>query len=168
MGYSNSGKTNAIVRVTKELVKAGRRVGTLKHIHDEGFGIDTEGKDTWRHAMAGASTVIALAPRELTIINREDTKGLSIDQLFGHFREAEVDFVLIEGLYRRMARRKGVTRVLCARSFGDAAELMRINPRPVCILKMNNGRVKEFEGVPVLKLPKDLGQLMSLIGGTEP
>ncbi len=164
MGYSNAGKTSAIVSVVGQLVKAGRKVGTLKHIHDKDFTIDTEGKDTWRHSSAGASTVIALAPNELTIIEKGDTTGLTLDELFGIFRSRGVDYLLVEGLYRRLSKRRGVTRILCARNLEEAKELLALHPRPVCILNRGEDKGTAFEGIPVLTLPRDMGNLMSLIG----
>lgn len=164
LGYSNSGKTTALAQVVAQLVKAGKKVGTLKHIHDEDFTIDTEGKDTWRHASAGATTVIALAPKELTIIERGDTRGVTIDELFRIFRSRGADYLIIEGLHRKLSRRKGVTRILCARTPGDARELMDSHPRPVCILNRGAARGESVEGVPVLTLPRDIRQLMSMIG----
>ncbi len=165
LGYSNSGKTSALVNVAGQLVKAGKNVGTLKHIHDKDFTIDTTGKDTWRHASAGASTIIALAPRELTVIEKRDTTDLSLDNLFEIFRSRRVDFLLVEGLYRKLSRRKGVTRVLCARNLDEAKELLAQHRKPACILNRGGIKDKECEGIPVLRMPKDLGRLMNIIGG---
>ena len=164
LGYSNSGKTTALTRVAGQLAKAGKKVGTLKHIHDEDFTIDTEGKDTWRHASAGATTVMALAPNELAVIEKGDTSKLTIDGLFRIFSSRGVDYLLIEGLYRRLSRRKGVTRVLCARTLKDTKELLRIHPRPVCILNRELTDEPSMEGIPVLTLPRDTRRLMRLIG----
>lgn len=164
LGYSNSGKTTALTRVASRLVKAGKRVGTLKHIHDEDFTIDREGKDTWRHASAGATTVMALAPKELAIIEKGDTSKLTIDGLFRVFSSRDVDYLLIEGLYRRLSRRRGVTRILCARTLKDTRELLRIHPRPLCILNRGLAGDSSMEGIPVLALPKDMRRLMRLIG----
>ncbi len=164
LGYSNSGKTTAIVRVVEELAKSGMKVGTLKHIHDEGFTIDRVGKDTWRHASAGATTVVALAPEEIAIIEKGDTSEIAIDDLIDIFTSRHVDYLIIEGLYRKLSRRKGVTRVLCARSVEEAEELLAIHPRPVCILNRREGGVKSILGVPILALPRDMKKFMSLIG----
>jgi molybdopterin-guanine dinucleotide biosynthesis adapter protein len=164
LGYSNSGKTTALTRVVGQLVKDGKKVGTLKHIHDQDFTIDTEGKDTWRHASAGATTVVALAPNEVAIIEKGDTSNLTIDGLFSVFSSRSVDYLLVEGLYRKLSRRKGVTRILCARTLKEARELLRIHPRPVCILNRGVKGETSVEGVPVLSLPKDMGRLMRLIG----
>ena len=59
-GRSNSGKTTLIERVIPALTRAGYRVATVKHA-GHGFELDTEGKDSWRHKQAGASTVVVLS-----------------------------------------------------------------------------------------------------------
>ena len=56
-GESNSGKTTLIEKIIPELVRAGYRVATVKHA-GHGFDLDTEGKDSWRHKRAGASSVV--------------------------------------------------------------------------------------------------------------
>ena len=164
LGYSNSGKTTALTRVVGQLVKAGKKLGTLKHVHEEDFTIDTRGKDTWRHASAGATTVIALAPNEVAIIEKGDTSKMTIDELFRIFRSRKVDYLLIEGLYRRLSRRKGVTRILCAKTIEDARELLLVHPRPKCFLNRGAGGVSSVEGIPLLTLPRDTSELMRLIG----
>ena len=60
VGRSNSGKTTLIERVIPELVRAGYKVATVKHA-GHGFDLDTEGKDSWRHKRAGASSVVVLS-----------------------------------------------------------------------------------------------------------
>lgn len=166
LGYGDAGKTTSIVSVVAQLVKAGKKVGTLKHIHDEGFTIDTMGKDTWRHATAGASPVIALAPNELTVIEKGDTRGLAIDELFGIFQSRHVDYLLIEGLYNKLSRRKDVIRILCVKNPDEANELLAVHPRPSCILSRKEGGETSVQGVPVMTLPKDLRKLMKLVRGS--
>ena len=167
LGYGDGGKTTAIVGVASQLVKAGKKVGTLKHIHDEGFTIDTMGKDTWRHASAGASVVVALAPNELTTIEKADTHELALDQLFGIFRSRHVDYLLIEGLYRKLSRRKDVMRILCVKTSKEAKELLAIHPKPMCILTRKEGGERAIQGIPVMKLPRDLAKVMKLIRRSE-
>ena len=60
VGHSNSGKTTLIERIIPELIRAGYRIATVKHA-GHGFELDTEGKDSWRHKQAGASTVIVIS-----------------------------------------------------------------------------------------------------------
>ena len=53
VGVSDSGKTTLMERLLKEIKSRGWRVATIKHdLH--GFDIDKPGKDSWRHARAGA------------------------------------------------------------------------------------------------------------------
>lgn len=66
-GSSGSGKTTLLVKVVAELVKRGWRVGTVKH-DAHGFEIDRAGKDSWRHKLAGASTVALSSPERLAVI----------------------------------------------------------------------------------------------------
>ena len=163
LGYSGGGKTRAIVSIVRELVKAGRKVGTLKSIHDEDFTIDTKGKDTWRHAAAGASVVVALAPKELTTIEKIDTTNMALDQLLGLFERRGIDYLVVEGLHSKLSRRRGVVRILCARSNEEAAELLKMHPRPICILNRKPRKDKFFQGLPLLHLPADMKRLMNLV-----
>jgi len=62
-GKSNSGKTTLLVKIIREAKRRGWRVAILKHdVH--GFEMDKPGKDTWRHAQAGADIVGDLFHRE--------------------------------------------------------------------------------------------------------
>jgi molybdopterin-guanine dinucleotide biosynthesis protein B len=69
-GFKKSGKTAVVEGLVRELVKRGYRVGTIKHIREKEFSMDSPGKDTWRHAKAGASVVVSLAPTEVAIIKK--------------------------------------------------------------------------------------------------
>jgi molybdopterin-guanine dinucleotide biosynthesis protein B len=167
LGYSGSGKTTAITAVTGALKKRGRKVATIKHIHDRNFTIDTPGKDTWLHATAGASIVVSIAPKELTVIRREDTTHMKLASIISMLRRAGANYVLIEGLYRRLSTRHDINRVLCASSERDAESFLKnMNPRPNYI----SGRVakgqsgKLFHGIPLIEFPKDTAKFLRLTG----
>ena len=94
VGKSGSGKTTLIEKLIPELRRRGYRVGTIKHhLHD--FEIDREGKDSWRHARAGASTVVVASPHRLAMVEAEPSdislEGLR-ERLFQH-----VDLIIAEG-----------------------------------------------------------------------
>ena len=55
VGRKDSGKTVIIESTVRALTRKGYRVATAKHVNQKGFSIDTEGKDTWRHSVAGAT-----------------------------------------------------------------------------------------------------------------
>lgn len=96
VGTSGSGKTTLVEKLVAELVRRGYRVGTIKHdVH--GFEIDIPGKDTWRHAQAGARVVAISSPARFAIIEqveREYTLDEVTEMIHG------VALILAEG-YKR-------------------------------------------------------------------
>jgi molybdopterin-guanine dinucleotide biosynthesis protein MobB len=42
----------------------------VKHIPEPNFTIDREGKDTWRYAQAGATTVVGVSADEIATIEK--------------------------------------------------------------------------------------------------
>ncbi len=101
VGKSNAGKTTFLEKLIRELKARNIKVGTVKHdAHD--FDIDKPGKDTWRHARAGADAVAISSPSKVAVI-RKVQEEMSIDrvaELVG-----DVDIVLAEG-YKRSAKPK--------------------------------------------------------------
>jgi len=66
-GMANSGKTTLLEKIIREAKRRKWRVATLKHdVH--GFEMDQPGKDTWRHAQAGADIVAISSPRKIAIL----------------------------------------------------------------------------------------------------
>ena len=94
VGKSNSGKTTLIEKLIPEFKRRGYRIGTIKHhLHD--FEVDQKGKDSWRHAQAGAEAVAIASPYKLAFITipRSD---LTLDELRDRYFQ-DVDLVLAEG-----------------------------------------------------------------------
>lgn len=95
VGKSESGKTTLIEKLIPELKKRGYRVGTIKHaLH--GFEMDREGKDSFRHKVAGADTVIVASPESIAMVKNGGNRTL--DSISMYF--SETDIVLTEG-YKR-------------------------------------------------------------------
>lgn len=69
IGWSGSGKTTFLEKVIAELTAEGISVGTIKH-HGHDTDIDVPGKDSWRHARAGASPVIVSSPTQYSLIRK--------------------------------------------------------------------------------------------------
>jgi len=95
VGRSNSGKTTLIERLIPELVKAGYKVATVKH-SGHGFDLDTEGKDSWRHKRAGASTVIVLSKGSLAMFSDVDD-DIHLADLRDRFLDRSIDLIIAEG-----------------------------------------------------------------------
>jgi molybdopterin-guanine dinucleotide biosynthesis protein MobB len=63
IGKSNSGKTTLIEKLIRELRQRGYRVATIKHhVHTDAWSFDAPGKDSYRHAQAGAEKVVLISP----------------------------------------------------------------------------------------------------------
>lgn len=93
VGKSDSGKTTLLEKLIPELKKKGYKVATVKHdVH--GFDIDKEGKDTWKHAKAGADAVIISSPSKLAMIKQVDEE-YSLDKIGAVIKD--VDIILTEG-----------------------------------------------------------------------
>lgn len=101
VGRSNCGKTTYLEKLIPEMKRRGYRVGVIKHdVH--GFEMDRPGKDTWRHAQAGADAVCISSPTKVALIQKVDAE-LSLAEVAERIRG--VDVVFTEG-YKREASRK--------------------------------------------------------------
>jgi molybdopterin-guanine dinucleotide biosynthesis protein B len=95
VGRSNSGKTTLIERLIPELVRAGYRVATVKHA-GHGFDLDTEGKDSWRHKRAGASTVVVVAKGSLACFS-DVPDQVNVEEIRDRYVEKDIDLIIAEG-----------------------------------------------------------------------
>ncbi len=93
MGCSNSGKTTLLEKLIQILNDRGYRVGTVKH-HRGTFEFDLSGKDTWRHAQAGAEMVAMSTPDGLGLVKKL-TGELSLERIIPFM--SDMDIVIVEG-----------------------------------------------------------------------
>lgn len=101
VGKSNAGKTTYLEKLIKELKNRNIKVGTIKH-DAHGFEMDKPGKDTWRHAQAGADTVIISSPAKVAVIKKTEHE-MNLDQIAEFV--LDMDIILTEG-YKRSANPK--------------------------------------------------------------
>jgi molybdopterin-guanine dinucleotide biosynthesis adapter protein len=97
-GWSGSGKTTMLAKLIPALVADGCSVSTIKHAHHE-FDIDTPGKDSHAHRVAGATEVLVSSARRWAVMH--ELRGApepSLMELLTHL--AGVDLVLVEGFKR--------------------------------------------------------------------
>ncbi|MFB6105131.1 MAG: molybdopterin-guanine dinucleotide biosynthesis protein B [Halobacteriaceae archaeon] len=100
VGDSDAGKTTVIEALLPELADRGR-VASIKSIHHP-IEVDEEGKDTHRHRVAGADTVVGITPTHTFTV---ETTGKSAypteaDALQDHLDALAADgfeYVLVEG-----------------------------------------------------------------------
>ena len=98
VGWKNSGKTGLMERLVAEFTERGLSVSTLKHAHHR-FDVDQEGKDSYRHRVAGATEVLLASRNRWALMHellREEEPAMEV--LLSKL--APVDLVLVEG-YKR-------------------------------------------------------------------
>lgn len=101
VGKSNVGKTTLLEKLLPELKKRGYRVATIKHdVH--GFSIDQPGKDTWKHARAGADIVVISSFEKMATIEKVDREK-TLDEIGAKLEN--VDIIITEG-YKRQDKPK--------------------------------------------------------------
>lgn len=94
VGKPKSGKTTIIEKLIPELKSRGYSVATIKHTtHD--FEVDTEGKDSWKHAQAGSDCTVLSSAQKMSLIRKVD-RDLSPSEL-ARFVSNDYDIILAEG-----------------------------------------------------------------------
>jgi molybdopterin-guanine dinucleotide biosynthesis protein B len=96
VGWSNTGKTTFLENLINELKNRGYRVGTIKH-HPGNIELDRPGKDTYRHAQAGAEAVIIASPQKIGLVRQTQTEW-SLQQMTNLMDD--MDIIIVEGFKR--------------------------------------------------------------------
>ncbi len=92
VGKSNSGKTTLLEKLIAELTQRGHKIGSVKHAHD-GFEMDKEGKDSWRHRKAGASATLVITENKIALI--KDDPSNYIEKMTANL--SDMDVIIAEG-----------------------------------------------------------------------
>lgn len=154
-GVSDSGKTTTVEAIIAELIRRGFTVGSIKDIHFQGFSMDREGTDTWRHKEAGAQLVTARGLYETDIL----FKGrLSLKRLLEIYDQ---DFVVLEG-----ANNFSGPGIISAHSEDEIDLRMRHNI--FALVGKISKELSEYKGLPVLDGRKDIVKLVDLIEESVP
>ena len=96
-GKSGSGKTTLLEKLIPEMAARGRRVGVIKHTAHK-VELDTEGKDTHRLRLAGASPAAIAAGGLLAVFQPLDAEP-SLDEISGQYFTLP-DIIFAEGFKR--------------------------------------------------------------------
>ena len=123
VGTSDCGKTTLLEKLLREAKQRGWRVATVKHdVH--GFDMDKPGKDTWRHAQAGADMVVISSPARIAVLEKVDGDQALEDVLA---RIRGVDLIFTEGYKRGNKPKIEVYRSVLGRELlCEPAELLAI------------------------------------------
>ena len=96
VGKSDSGKTTLLEKVIALLTDKGYKIGSVKHAHD-GFEIDKEGKDSWRHRKAGASATLVITENKIAMVKDDTTSYIEKMQSY----LSDMDIILAEGFKKQ-------------------------------------------------------------------
>jgi molybdopterin-guanine dinucleotide biosynthesis protein MobB len=113
VGWRKSGKTTVVESMVRELTKRGHHVATAKHISQKSFSMDMRGKDTWRHAVAGANPVAGVSDIEMSLLMKNGMGKFSLDSLLSFTPMADV--VVLEGFSHIVLNDERVGKILCVR-----------------------------------------------------
>jgi molybdopterin-guanine dinucleotide biosynthesis protein MobB len=152
VGKSGSGKTTLLEKVIAELTRRGYRVATIKH-HTHSTDVDVPGKDTWRHARAGAREVVLKGQGVVAVFKAIETQP-SLEDLLSVIDDA--DIVLTEGFHREGRTMIEVSRRACS------TELVN---DPGALFALVTDNVFETNGLPVFGLDDHLA-VVQLIEAT--
>jgi molybdopterin-guanine dinucleotide biosynthesis protein B len=95
VGKKNAGKTSLVVVLTKELIRRGNRVMTIKH-GSHPFEIDQQGRDTWRHMHEGGAERTIMETPALRVLLAKPTEPMGPRELAMQFL-SDAELVIVEG-----------------------------------------------------------------------
>jgi molybdopterin-guanine dinucleotide biosynthesis protein B len=166
IGKSGSGKTVTIEYLIEQFSAENYKVGAVKHIHHKGFTIDTEGKNTWRYAKAGAIVIVAISPDETAIIRKTRQEPDSLDDVIESIKKEDVDIIFIEGYHELVAKRADVIKIVISNEEKNLQEILDKTVEPIVAISgliAMNSNSKVIQGYPVIKIPNDGKKLVELI-----
>lgn len=149
-GYKKTGKTTTCVKVIEELARRGYSVGSSKDTHFEGFAMDREGTDSYRHAKAGASTVIVSGPGETDVLYQ---RRVEVRDLLHLFTE---DYLVTEG-----ETGLPVANIVTGKTAEDLEK--RRDEYTIGFSGIIAGEMEEYDGLPVISAVTDVKRLADLI-----
>lgn len=94
VGKKKVGKTTLIENLVTALKSKGYKIGSMKYTTQD-HQFDTPGKDSFRHAQAGAESTLILSPTKVALFSRT-LRSKSLDEILD-FIFADYDLVIGEG-----------------------------------------------------------------------
>jgi molybdopterin-guanine dinucleotide biosynthesis protein B len=160
VGSKSSGKTTTIEILTSVLTKRGYRIAAVKHVPEPNFTIDTKGKDTWRFAQSGATTIVTVASSEIATIEKVNEGDFSLKTIL---KKCEMnDIVFLEGFRELVGKEKTIPKIVVVKSQEEVSEALKLfNPilaftGPYSTEKLN----LKVHYVDVLKNPEKIADIV--------
>ncbi len=161
VGGKQSGKTTTIEKLVQGLTKRGYKIATVKHIPEANFTIDTKGKDTWKHAKAGASTIVSVAPNELATIRKVDTTKYDLSEIIKNV-EDDTDITILEGFRKLVEKNPAVPKIVAAKSTSEVVEASK-RCKPILALVGPMSREATKLNIPYIDVLKQPERLIDLV-----
>jgi len=165
IGSKGSGKTSTIEYLISNLSKEGFNIGSVKHVHEPNFTIDVEGKDTWKHAQAGAKVIMIVATTEVAIIKKGATQ-IELEEIFKNFEEEGIDVIFIEGLHSITSKREDICKIVTAKDEVDLERIMRDTIPPILAITGIVAKLKVKHSnltVPIIDLDSEGNKLVQAV-----
>jgi molybdopterin-guanine dinucleotide biosynthesis protein B len=157
VGKGDSGKTTFLEKLIRELSDRGIRVATVKHhIHD--YDIDVPGKDSYRHARAGAFATMVSSPEKFALIHDVEAEK-PLDDIAVAAAEVGADLLITEGYKHEGRNRIEISRV------GRSSTLICASAEMTALVTDNPALSAEVDaaGVPVFDLNAGVSGVADLI-----
>lgn len=161
VGSSNSGKTTATEAIIKGLTEKGYNIASAKRIPEPEFTIDLEGKDTWRHAKAGASSVLSVAPKELAAIKKVDTKKYTLTQLIAEIPD-EIDVIIIEGFKNLVGQEITIPKIVAIKTDGETSAALEYYRNILAFIGYKPDEKADI-GIPFVDVLREPEKLIELV-----
>jgi molybdopterin-guanine dinucleotide biosynthesis protein B len=160
VGGKKSGKTTTIEILIKHLTKKGYKIAAVKHIPEQDFTIDKEGKDTWKYAQSGATTVIGVSACEIATIEKIDLRKKPLAEILRKCRTCNM--VFLEGFKHRVAKNKKVYKIVLVNSEQQVAEGVKTF-EPILAFTGSYGLVPSNNEPPYVDVLKEPEKLVDLV-----
>ncbi|RLC52216.1 MAG: molybdopterin-guanine dinucleotide biosynthesis protein B [Candidatus Cloacimonadota bacterium] len=149
-GYHKTGKTTLVINLIEELKKRGKKVVSIKDIHNEDFSMDKEGSDSYKHLQTNGETVFA---RGLSQTYQIWKRRLSLNEMLSRL---DADFVIVEGM-----KSAALPRILCAENEEQLTELL--NDSVFLISGKIADNLNDFRQIPVLRSQNEIEKIADLV-----
>lgn len=166
VGTSGSGKTTTLEYLIQNLSTEGYKIGSIKHIHREGFTIDREGTNTWRYAKAGSKVIVAISPEEIAVIKKTDVTPNDLDQVIRLLEQEQLDIVFIEGFHNLIAKRTDIPKIITAKDEANLKMTLEATVEPIIavsgVISQNKATVTNLK-IPIINIATEGEQLIQLV-----
>jgi molybdopterin-guanine dinucleotide biosynthesis protein B len=166
VGTSGSGKTTTLEYLIRHLSAEGYKIGSIKHVHHEGFTMDREGTNTWRYAKAGSKVIVAISPEEIAVIKKTDAALNDLDQVIGLLEREQLDIIFIEGFHRLIAKRTDVPKIITAEDEANLKRTLEGTAEPILavtgVISQNKPTINGLK-IPIIDLKTEGEELLQLV-----